>query len=480
MIAIGKGECQAAAPRAADRRPGAGDRRLRPEPARRARVRGRRTRRIPSADGPHRGPDPRDRPAPAGRRGRRLAARRIGLPAVVGYLALGILVSPFTPGYVADHDQLQLLADWASSSSCSRSGSRSTSSGSGPSSAACRRGAAPDHRSRPRSPGPRLLVAGLQPVPAALIGLSVALSSSVVIVNITKSRRRTTDRATEEALLGWSALQDTHRRRDRRGPAGAARLRRAAARPGGVRPGRLPRPDRRGRADPAGRPPRPPLGARPVPDRLGRERVGPGRARVRDVRRPAGPRRVRRRTRRDREPGGRGGAPPAAPFPGPLRGPVLRRDRDPDPARRARPRRSAGSASSCVLIVVAKIAVAYGLARIARLPARPSSSPSASARSASSRSSWARPRPPPGAIAHDVYVALVAAVAVSIAVSTVVARIVGRGRPSRTRSRGPSHRPDRSGARRRVPHADVRPGADRASPRRGCHRSAPINISQPS
>src|SRR6185369_9196712 len=54
-----------------------------------------------------------------------------------------------------------------------------------------------------------LLGAGLEPVAAALIGLSIALSSSVVIVNITKSRRRTTDRPTEEALLGWSALQDT-------------------------------------------------------------------------------------------------------------------------------------------------------------------------------------------------------------------------------------------------------------------------------
>ncbi len=56
--------------------------------------------------------------------------------------------------------------------------------------------------------GAVLSVAGLMPVAAALIGLSVALSSSVVIVNITKSRRRTTDRPTEEALLGWSALQD--------------------------------------------------------------------------------------------------------------------------------------------------------------------------------------------------------------------------------------------------------------------------------
>jgi CPA2 family monovalent cation:H+ antiporter-2 len=34
------------------------------------------------------------------------------------------------------------------------------------------------------------------------------MSSSVVIVNITRSRRRTTDRPTEQALLGWSVLQD--------------------------------------------------------------------------------------------------------------------------------------------------------------------------------------------------------------------------------------------------------------------------------
>src|SRR5438094_650940 len=32
-------------------------------------------------------------------------ARRVGLPAVVGYLGLGIVVSPFTPGYVANRDR---------------------------------------------------------------------------------------------------------------------------------------------------------------------------------------------------------------------------------------------------------------------------------------------------------------------------------------------------------------------------------------
>ena len=40
-----------------------------------------------------------------------LVARRVGLPAIVGYLLVGLLVSPFTPGFVADKNQLALLAD---------------------------------------------------------------------------------------------------------------------------------------------------------------------------------------------------------------------------------------------------------------------------------------------------------------------------------------------------------------------------------
>src|SRR5258706_16302978 len=40
-----------------------------------------------------------------------MAARRFGLPAVIGYLAVGVGVSPFTPGYVANRDQLAILAD---------------------------------------------------------------------------------------------------------------------------------------------------------------------------------------------------------------------------------------------------------------------------------------------------------------------------------------------------------------------------------
>jgi CPA2 family monovalent cation:H+ antiporter-2 len=136
-------------------------------------------------------------------------ARRISLPAVVGYLAVGIFVSPFTPGYVADHDQLQLLADLGVVLLLFEVGievdiRRIHDE---------QRGllvAAPAQTLLTTAAGAVvLLITGLDPIAATLIGLSIAMSSSVVIVNITKSRRRTTDRPTEEALLGWSALQDS-------------------------------------------------------------------------------------------------------------------------------------------------------------------------------------------------------------------------------------------------------------------------------
>jgi CPA2 family monovalent cation:H+ antiporter-2 len=38
-------------------------------------------------------------------------ARRAGLPAIVGYLAIGLLVSPFTPGYAVNREQLHTFAD---------------------------------------------------------------------------------------------------------------------------------------------------------------------------------------------------------------------------------------------------------------------------------------------------------------------------------------------------------------------------------
>ena len=135
-------------------------------------------------------------------------ARRLHLPAIVGYLAVGLAFSPFTPGYVADHDQLELLADVGVVLLLFEVGIEVDLT-------RLRRDHGPILWAAPVQAimstaiaGVAFLVVGLEPVPAALVGLCVALSSSVVIVNITVSRRRTTDKPTEVALLGWSVVQD--------------------------------------------------------------------------------------------------------------------------------------------------------------------------------------------------------------------------------------------------------------------------------
>ena len=135
-------------------------------------------------------------------------ARRVGLPAVIGYLVVGVAVSPFTPGFVAHREQLHVLADIGVILLLFEVGieidvMRLRRE---------QRGlfvAAPLQTVLTTAIGAgAALLAGLTMVGAVLIGLCVALSSSVVIVNITRSSRRTTDRATEHALLGWSVLQD--------------------------------------------------------------------------------------------------------------------------------------------------------------------------------------------------------------------------------------------------------------------------------
>ena len=135
-------------------------------------------------------------------------ARRVGLPAVVGYLVVGISVSPFTPGFVAHREQLHVLADIGVILLLFEVGieidvMRLRRE---------QRGlfvAAPLQTLLTTAIGAvAALLAGLSLEAAVLIGLCVALSSSVVIVNITKSSRRRTDRATEHGLLGWSVLQD--------------------------------------------------------------------------------------------------------------------------------------------------------------------------------------------------------------------------------------------------------------------------------
>ena len=135
-------------------------------------------------------------------------ARALGLPAVIGYLLVGVVVSPFTPGYVANHEQLSILADVGvvlllfevgieiNPLRLAREGRRllvltpiQVAVTWAVSAAAC-------------------LALGIPAAGSAMIGLSIAMSSSVVVVNITRSRRRTTDRRTDEVLLGWSLIQD--------------------------------------------------------------------------------------------------------------------------------------------------------------------------------------------------------------------------------------------------------------------------------
>jgi CPA2 family monovalent cation:H+ antiporter-2 len=135
-------------------------------------------------------------------------ARNLGLPAVIGYLVVGVVVSPFTPGYVANRDQLSILADVGVVLLLFEVGIEIN----------------PVRLARE---GRRLLLLaplqvlvtwvlsaaacvafGMKLAGAAMIGLSVAMSSSVVVVNITRSSRRTTDKRTDETLLGWSVIQD--------------------------------------------------------------------------------------------------------------------------------------------------------------------------------------------------------------------------------------------------------------------------------
>lgn len=135
-------------------------------------------------------------------------ARAVHLPAVVGYLAVGLLLSPFTPGYVADPHQLAFLADVGVVLLLFEVGIEIDL-------ARLRRdhGAiawlAPLQVIVTTIVGSIVLAAlGVPLAGAVLVALGIAMSSSVVIVNITRSRRRTTSAETDATLLGWSIFQD--------------------------------------------------------------------------------------------------------------------------------------------------------------------------------------------------------------------------------------------------------------------------------
>jgi CPA2 family monovalent cation:H+ antiporter-2 len=135
-------------------------------------------------------------------------ARKLGLPSVIGYLLTGLLVSPFTPGFVADNNQLALLADIGVVLLLFEVGIELDL-----------RKISREQKGLiwgvPAQMGFGLLVGtpiflwlGIPIFGALLMSLSIAMSSSVVIVNITRSPRRATDASTEQALLGWSLVQD--------------------------------------------------------------------------------------------------------------------------------------------------------------------------------------------------------------------------------------------------------------------------------
>lgn len=135
-------------------------------------------------------------------------ARRIGLPAVIGYLAVGLLVSPFTPGYSADRGQLQVLADVGVVLLLFEVGIEVNPLRLGREHRAVLLAAPAQVLVTTLVTGGVAFLLGVSFAGSALIGLSIALSSSVVVVNITRSRRRTTNQATEATLLSWSVMQD--------------------------------------------------------------------------------------------------------------------------------------------------------------------------------------------------------------------------------------------------------------------------------
>lgn len=136
------------------------------------------------------------------------AARKLGLPSVLGYLLTGLLVSPFTPGFVADSNQLSLLADIGVVLLLFEVGIEIDLKRISKEQRSLLWGAPLQVAVGVLIGTPVFLILDIPLLGALLLSLSIAMSSSVVIVNITRSPRRKTDTWTEEAMLGWSVVQD--------------------------------------------------------------------------------------------------------------------------------------------------------------------------------------------------------------------------------------------------------------------------------
>ncbi len=135
-------------------------------------------------------------------------SRRLGLPAIIGYLVAGLIVSPFTPGYVASSEQLSLLADIGVAILLFEVGIEIEF-----------RKISKQQRQITWTAPLQVLIGisgaliiyqftDISLIGSLLIAIAVALSSSVVVVNITRSKKRTTNKETENALLIWSVVQD--------------------------------------------------------------------------------------------------------------------------------------------------------------------------------------------------------------------------------------------------------------------------------
>ena len=130
------------------------------------------------------------------------------MPTVLGYLLTGLLVSPFTPGFVADENQLALLADIGVVLLLFEVGVEIDLRRMRREQKSILWGVPAQMAVGILLGTPVFLWLGIPIFGALLLSLSVAMSSSVVIVNIVRSPRRRTDSSTEDALLGWTVVQD--------------------------------------------------------------------------------------------------------------------------------------------------------------------------------------------------------------------------------------------------------------------------------
>lgn len=135
-------------------------------------------------------------------------ARRLGLPAIIAYLLVGLAAGPYTPGVLVERHQLEVLADIGVILLLFEVGIElDVRALRGE-----RRGlliAAPLQVLLGIAAGTGAALAfGMSTSGALTIAVATALSSSVVIVNMTRSRKRTLDDRTGRTLVVWAVLQD--------------------------------------------------------------------------------------------------------------------------------------------------------------------------------------------------------------------------------------------------------------------------------